>query len=89
MDKWRAAGAIASGFTLLFLGGVLLLWVYAWSLTDRSDPDYYLNKLDIMFRMPDPGIGTWFGLALSLAGCLLIVYALAKVVRLPWRRRSA
>jgi hypothetical protein len=86
VDKGRIAGAIASGFALLLLSGIVLSWVYAWCMTDSSDPDYYYMKLRMMFGFPDPGIGTWLGIALFLSGSALITYGIAKAVqrmRLP------
>jgi hypothetical protein len=83
VDRSRAAAALLGGVGLLLFSGFLLLWTYAWCLTDPSDPFYYFNKLRMMFNLPDPGVVTWLGLALFLDGLVLVVYGIVNAVRPP------
>jgi hypothetical protein len=80
-SEWRerGAGAILFGLALLLLGGLLLSWVYAWSMVDPNAPDYYAQKREAMVRWPDPGLGTWLGVALSAAGAAFIAFGVVYV----------
>lgn len=81
---WSSLLGILMGCGVSLPFCLLLLIVYGACLTDPFSPDYYVRKIEKMFRFPDPGILTYLGITGAVLGLLV---ALIGAIR-PFIKRS-